>query len=119
MKELLVDIERGGELHVPRFSLKHLCNAKPDVYDNPGSDLRRQAQNKVQKLRALDGSKYQQVLNYFRVESSALTRPFCPLDSTAAANLESPVRLPHHRAPSNDSPREIEDHVGVRSEERR
>ena len=113
MKALLVDIERGGGLHVPRFSLKHLCNAKPDVYGNPGSELRRQVQNKVQKLRALDGPKYQQVLNYFGVESSALTRSFRPLDSTVAANLESPVRLPHRRAPSNDSPREIEDHVVV------
>jgi hypothetical protein len=73
-KALLVDIEAGGGLHVPTFSCKVICNAKPDTYGNAQSKLRRQVQNKVQKLRCMDELQYQRVLNYFGVASGALTR---------------------------------------------
>jgi hypothetical protein len=89
VKALLVDIEAAGGLFAPSFSLKHICNLKPDVYGPPGSELRRQVQNKVNKLRQLAPFQYLSVLNYYRVQSGALTRSFRPFDLAASSRAES------------------------------
>jgi hypothetical protein len=90
VKDLLVDIEAAGGLFSPTFKLKHICNCKPDIYGKPASELRRQVQNKVHKLRQLNQFQYLSVLNYYGVASGALTRSFRPLDSAASASAESP-----------------------------
>lgn len=116
LKQLLLDIEAAGGLLAPTFSLQHICNLKPDVYGPPGSQLRRQVQNKVHKLRKLKPFQYLSVLNFYRVASGALTRSFCPLDSAVLASTESlsepvtPVRV-QRRTVRNSSPSAERQHL--------
>ena len=99
LKALLVDIESAGGFASPTFSLKRICDLKPDIYGSPGSDLRRQVQNKVHKLRQLAPYQYLSVLNYYRVSSGALTRSFRLSESAVSESDEllsepvTPVRL--------------------------
>jgi hypothetical protein len=110
LKALLTDIEALGGVSAPNFSLRQICNSKPDIYGPPGSEQRRQVQNKVTKLRKLTPFQYLSVLNYYRVSSGALTRSFRPLDFAASVSEESlsepvtPVRL-QRRAVAHPSPR--------------
>ena len=59
--KLLRDIESHGGLHGV-WSLRTICNRKPDVYGQPCSTERRMIQNKVNYLKRLSREAYLQML---------------------------------------------------------
>lgn len=64
-KQLLQDIEEAGGCKA--FKFLHLCDRKPDFYGAPGSERRRQIQNKYYKWSNYTSSKYVKLLKTFEL----------------------------------------------------
>lgn len=58
-RQLIQDIDDSGG--IKQFSLKSICDKKPEFYGSKGTSLRRKVQNKVAKWKALSEEKYQDV----------------------------------------------------------
>lgn len=94
-KELLIDIEAAGGLST-NFNLKHLCNQKPHSYGIPNSKLRKQIQNRVDRLKNLTAADYQEYLNFFGIFSARQTHFSSPPE---ASNHQAHDQLPIRRHP--------------------
>jgi len=88
-KPLLLDIEASGGLSA-NFQLKHFCDQKPTVYSKPNSKIRRQVQNRVNRLKKISATDFQKYLNVFGILLSARQTNF--LLSPAAANNQAQAR---------------------------
>jgi hypothetical protein len=100
-KQLLLDIEASGGLS-ENFQLKHICDQKPTVYSVPTSKIRRQVQNRVNRLKKFSATDYQQYLNVFGILSAHQTNF---LRSPAEANDQAQDQvLETHRFPPLPSP---------------
>lgn len=110
LKNLLVDIEAAGGIQAPDFSLKTIVNRKPDAYGRASSQLRRQIQNKVTKLRKLTPAQYLTVLNCLGVPMGRLSRSNRSSDIlSSVAELPSPLRVQQQRTVNIQLPDEDDD----------
>jgi hypothetical protein len=77
-KQLLQDIENcggiGDEAGAP-FNLKAICNRRPELYGESGSQLRDKIGDKVQAWRKLTRPEYLKLLEHFGVWGSQLSSP--------------------------------------------
>jgi hypothetical protein len=95
-KNLVQDIEESG-LTRKEFQLLPLCEAKPHLYGEPGSDKRRAVQKKFDLLLRKDPTQYQTFLDKVAVNSgegkplSALVTYFCNNASVSYFSKQCPT----------------------------
>lgn len=61
LKQLLTDLESHGGLNTG-VSIKQICDLKSDIYGCPGSKIRKQVQNRVDRLRRIPYNDYLSLL---------------------------------------------------------
>lgn len=69
LKQLLSDIEEQGGLQ-SKFTLRAVCDSKPELYGNKGTLQRRAIQNKTHRLKLLHRGEYLELLAFFGIQSS-------------------------------------------------
>lgn len=103
-KQLLQDIEQFGGIGVCPpgssftrlpFKLQHLCKRRCDIYGRPGTDLRKQVENRVQKLKKLKQADYYRLLAELGVQPQGRRQ-----EQEEAEPLLTPPPLARHRQPA-------------------
>jgi hypothetical protein len=98
-KQLLQAIEGyggiGDDFGKP-FKLNRICKRRTDLYGEPGSELRRQIQNKVHYWRCLPKVEYLELLRSFGISSQPeLVKPALPTSLEEELQLSPAARKPH------------------------
>jgi hypothetical protein len=105
-KQLLLDIKEGGGIYCTKF--QHHGNWKPELYGNPATLQRWQAQNKHHQWKSLDLASYYKLLLKFGVLPNGSQEPEEVAESqTRQEPILAPPACQQQRPPQSPSPQQI------------
>lgn len=100
-KQLLQDIEASGE-GIARLTLRPLCDRKSDIYGEPGTERRRQVQNKFHRWKLLETIEYHKLLNNFGVYPNVRSQE--SEEEEEEPTPSTPTAHQHHQLPPRSPP---------------